>query len=415
MLTYDKMINSGVDWLGKLPADWDLSKVSVNYRRKKVVNTQGEELLSVYRDYGVIPKSSRDDNHNTESDDLSKYQLVQPDDLVTNKMKTWQGSIAVSDIRGIVSPAYYIMSPRTKNYTPRYVHYLLRSPVYVAQYRRLSKGIRVGQWDLEYEQFKNLKLPLPPKSVQIQIANFLDKETAKIDNLIAQQERLLELLEEKRRDAITHAVTRGQDTGTSFSYVRIKNIAHAIGRGASPDYDDKGEARFINQACVYWSGLRFGNVKRARSDSHRSGGRGSLKPNDILVNSTGTGTLGRAALFNESGSYFADSHVTLLRPNVEKASPLYIRYLMESEYMQTMIYELCVSGSTNQIELSKERFANLRVLMPSLIDQEKIAEKLRDSDEKMDILKHKLQAQISLLRERRTSLISHTVTGKVKV
>ena len=143
MLTYDEMINSGVDWLGKLPADWDLSKVSVNYRRKKVVNTQGEELLSVYRDYGVIPKSSRDDNHNTESDDLSKYQLVQPDDLVTNKMKTWQGSIAVSDIRGIVSPAYYIMSPRTKNYTPRYVHYLLRSPVYVAQYRRLSKGIRV--------------------------------------------------------------------------------------------------------------------------------------------------------------------------------------------------------------------------------------------------------------------------------
>lgn len=415
MLTYDEMINSGVDWLGKLPADWDLSKVSVNYRRKKVVNTQGEELLSVYRDYGVIPKSSRDDNHNTESDDLSKYQLVQPDDLVTNKMKTWQGSIAVSDIRGIVSPAYYIMSPRTKNYTPRYVHYLLRSPVYVAQYRRLSKGIRVGQWDLEYEQFKNLKLPLPPKSVQIQIANFLDKETAKIDNLIAKQERLLELLEEKRRAAITHAVTRGQDTGTSFSYVRIKNIAHAIGRGASPDYDDKGEARFINQACVYWSGLRFGNVKRARSDSHRSGGRGSLKPNDILVNSTGTGTLGRAALFNESGSYFADSHVTLLRPNVEKASPLYIRYLMESEYMQTMIYELCVSGSTNQIELSKERFANLRVLMPSLIDQEKIAEKLRDSDEKMDILKHKLQAQISLLRERRTSLISHTVTGKVKV
>lgn len=105
---YPSYKDSGVEWLGAVPNQWEIKPLFSLYRKKKRAGFSDEELLSVYRDYGVIKKSSRDDNNNRPSEDLSNYQLVEPSDLVTNKMKAWQGSIAVSGLRGIVSPAYFI-------------------------------------------------------------------------------------------------------------------------------------------------------------------------------------------------------------------------------------------------------------------------------------------------------------------
>ncbi len=134
------------------------------YRRVKRTGHSQEELLSVYRDYGVIPKSSRDDNFNKPSEDLSPYQLVCNGDVVLNKMKAWQGSIAVSDLRGIVSPAYFVYTAKPHLYQtdlePSYVHYLLRCKEYATQYLRRSKGIRVNQWDLDPDYLRQLEISL---------------------------------------------------------------------------------------------------------------------------------------------------------------------------------------------------------------------------------------------------------------
>ena len=211
--SYSDYANPGTDWLGEIPSHWKTKRLGVLFSRKKETGFTDEELLSVYRDYGVIPKASREDNFNKPSDDLSPYQLVEPGDLVLNKMKTWQGSIAVSEHRGIVSPAYFTYRPGRHLYgttlCPKYVHYLVRSTLYIAQYLRLSKGIRVNQWDLDPDTFKTLELVIPPHDEQETVAAFLDHETAKIDRLIAKQERLIELLKEKRQAVISHAVTKG--------------------------------------------------------------------------------------------------------------------------------------------------------------------------------------------------------------
>ncbi len=116
---YEQYKNSGVDWLGEFPAHWRLKPLWTLFRRTKRIGRAGEELLSVYREYGVIPKSSRDDNNNNPSEDLALYQLVVPGDLAINKMKAWQGSrngqtcssltgrtsgLPISVILGAVSP-----------------------------------------------------------------------------------------------------------------------------------------------------------------------------------------------------------------------------------------------------------------------------------------------------------------------
>lgn len=198
---------TNIPWLGQIPAHWGVERVAALYRRKRVKDHPDEELLSVYRDYGVIIKSSRDDNHNTESEDLSNYQLVEPDDLVTNKMKTWQGSIAVSEIRGIVSPAYFIFSPTSQTLNPRYVHYQLRSDRYIAQYKSISKGIRPGQWDLDYEQFRIMRLTVPPIGEQAKIVKHIEDNEIRTKAIKQKIQTQIALLRERRTSLISHAVT----------------------------------------------------------------------------------------------------------------------------------------------------------------------------------------------------------------
>ncbi|MBJ3782054.1 restriction endonuclease subunit S [Enterobacter asburiae] len=204
------MKDSGVEWLGQIPEHWNLMQTNRLYKRIKRTGRADEELLSVYRDHGVIPKSSRDDNNNKPSDDLSQYQLVKIDDLVLNKMKAWQGSIAISKFKGIVSPAYFVYKPQNlinRLVYSQYIHHLLRNSLYITQYLCRSKGIRINQWDLDPEEFKTIPVLLPPKAEQKEIYETIDYETAKIDTLIQKQLQQIDLLKERRTALISAAVT----------------------------------------------------------------------------------------------------------------------------------------------------------------------------------------------------------------
>lgn len=192
----------------ELPSGWSVVPAWTQFRRIKRVGFEAEELLSVYRDHGVIPKSSRDDNHNVASEDLSSYQLVEVGDLVLNKMKAWQGSLAFSQYRGIVSPAYFVYR-NIGNGDPKFLHYLLRSAPYIAAYNKISKGVRVGQWDLDPQEFRKLPILLPPNEEQRRIANYIDRELAQIDELIIRATKFIELASERRARLIAVSVTEG--------------------------------------------------------------------------------------------------------------------------------------------------------------------------------------------------------------
>ena len=120
------MKDSGAKWIGEIPTHWKSDKLKYHLQRKEPKNPGDMTVLSLYRELGVIPKDSRDDNHNMTSEDTSKYKYVKPGNFVVNKMKAWQGSVAVSDYEGIVSPAYYVYEFTDNLYYKRYFHYLLR-------------------------------------------------------------------------------------------------------------------------------------------------------------------------------------------------------------------------------------------------------------------------------------------------
>jgi type I restriction enzyme S subunit len=189
------------------------------------------ELLSVYREFGVICKSDRDDNHNVESEDLSSYKFVKRGDLVLNKMKTWQGSLGVSKFEGIVSPAYFVCELSTDVHGP-FIHYLLRSKPYIAMYGAASKGIRVGQWDLPYEEFRDLPVLLPPIEEQRRIADYLDEQKIQMDKILSAREKQMDSLSLLLRSQIDHDL---RDTAAEIDQMRLSLLLYKITTGTTPD------------------------------------------------------------------------------------------------------------------------------------------------------------------------------------
>ena len=403
---YPEYKDSGVEWLGVAPKHWNIIPVGRLFKRTKRTGHVDKELLSVYRDYGVIPKSSRDDNNNKPSEDLSPYQLVKENDLVMNKMKTWQGSIAISEYEGIVSPAYFVYEPLAKLFEvayPKYIHYLLRNPMYIAQYLRRSKGIRVSQWDLDPDEFKRVELLLPAKPEQQQIADFLDHETAKIDTLIEKQQQLITLLKEKRQAVISHAVTKGLNPDAPMR--------------------DSG-VEWLGEVPEHWGVGRLKNVLRIRNGKDYK---------QIEVESGGYPVYGSGGVFKRGSDYLFDGESVLFGRKGTIDKPLVVKgkfwtvdtmfFSVLNKYVDAHFvhaqstlfpFEL-LSTSTALPSMTQEDLLELRFVIPPYEEQLAISEAISFLQNKYSLIIGKSVSQITLLQERRSALISAAVTGKIDV
>lgn len=200
--------DSGVEWLGEVPEHWRSRKVKWLFTQSKRQGYTDMEVLSVYRDYGVVRKSSRDDNNNKTPDDLSLYQLVMAGDLVVNKMKAWQGSLGISEHQGITSPDYVVYSPSHEE-VPKFLHYLLRAGHMPKVYLSISNGIRPGQWRIESEKFEQIEVFLPGKAEQLEIVTYLENQLTRINELMLCCEQASNFFSE-RRSALISAVVTGK-------------------------------------------------------------------------------------------------------------------------------------------------------------------------------------------------------------
>lgn len=190
-------------------------RLRFHFRASGESNAPEEEVLSVYRDHGVIPKASRTDNFNKTPENLDRYLLVREGDLVVNRMKAWQGSLGVSNYRGIVSGDYEVLRPASDALLPQFAHYFLRSPALIAEYRVRSTGIRPAQWRLYWEEMREISVPVPEHRFQIDAVTHIDEQATQIDALIAKAEEHIALAKERRAALITAAVTGQIDVRTA--------------------------------------------------------------------------------------------------------------------------------------------------------------------------------------------------------
>ena len=429
---YSEYKDSGVDWLGEAPSHWTTLPVGRLYQRTKRTNYADKELLSVYRDHGVVPTASRDDNNNKPSEDLTAYQLVEPDNLVMNKMKAWQGSIAIAEYEGIVSPAYFVYEPNARMFDlalPKYIHYLLRHPIYIAQYLRQSKGIRVNQWDLDPDEFKKIELLLPTKEEQKKIIAFLDHETAKIDALIEKQQRLIELLKEKRQAVNSHAATKGlkpntpmKDSGVEWlgevpAHWKVKKLKYLVdeplmyGANEAAIDNNPNNPRFIRITDVNDDGS-------LRADTFCSLSEGVaapflLKEGDVLLARTG-GTVGKSFLYaNTWGKCCFAGYLIKASLNQQIVLAEWFYQYAQTRYYWDWIDSVQIQATLPNV--SAEKYNGFFVPTPPINEQMNIVAEIRRRTDKFDVLIAAAEQTVAYMQERRTALISAAVTGKIDV
>ena len=202
------MKDTGVDWIGKIPAHWDLVKLGSCLSPVSVKNSPELPLLSITREQGVIERDvdDQESNHNFIPDDLSGYKKLEKGQFGMNKMKAWQGSYGVSKFTGIVSPAYFVFD-FTKAINPEFFNWAIRSKLYVSFFGSASDGVRIGQWDLSKARMKVIPFVLPCEEEQLLIAKHLDEKLEQVDVAIKIKLQQIERLREYKSSLINSAVT----------------------------------------------------------------------------------------------------------------------------------------------------------------------------------------------------------------
>lgn len=207
--THAPMKPSGIEWLGDVPEHWAVSRIANVFREVAEAGTDELPILSVSIHRGVSDKEIDGEDMErkvTRSDDRSKYKQVAPGDLVYNMMRAWQGGFGTVNVAGMVSPAYVVARPKMKLETA-YIEHLLRTPQAIEQMRRHSRGVTDFRLRLYWDEFKNIRVPLPPEEEAIAICTKISEMVEKFSAMSAGCEESIALLQERRTALISAAVT----------------------------------------------------------------------------------------------------------------------------------------------------------------------------------------------------------------
>lgn len=429
---YPEYKDSGVAWLGEVPGHWDVRKIRWLCEIKKRISGElGHDVLSITQQ-GIKIKDL-ESNDGQISMDYSKYQFVEIGDFAMNHMDLLTGYVDISDVFGVTSPDYRVFSVRDKKVCfDGYVLYLFQMGYRNKIFYAFGQGSsQLGRWRLPTEQFNDFFFPLPSLEEQQTIAAFLDRETGKIDALIAEQRRLVELLAEKRQAVISHAVTKGlnpnarmKNSGIEWlgkvpehwEVKRLKQVADVrLSNVDKHTIENQPSVRLCNYVDVYKndrikSTLEFMQATASKEQIARL----SLVSDDVIItkDSEDPSDIGVPALVDETiPDLVCGYHLALIRPT--NADGGYLRYLFKSDYVKA-VFEMEATGMT-RYALGKYSIENLAFLAPTLNEQKTITIFLDTETAKFDTLTAEANRAIALLQERRSALISAAVTGKINV
>lgn len=207
------MKDSGVEWLGEVPEGWEVKRIGLLFCESSLRASKECELdypvLSVSIHHGISDKELNEeelDRKVTRSEDKSLYKIVRKNDLAYNMMRAWQGGFGAATLSGLVSPAYVVCNPKTE-IKSSYFELVLRTQNAVAELKRFSRGITDFRLRLYWDEFKNIVLPVPPKTEVDAILNEIHQLNSKYNHLIQMAEEQIELLKERRTVLISAAVT----------------------------------------------------------------------------------------------------------------------------------------------------------------------------------------------------------------
>tara|TARA_B100000378_G_scaffold49277_1_gene36744 strand:- start:10086 stop:11363 length:1278 start_codon:yes stop_codon:yes gene_type:complete len=424
MKTYPTYKDSGVDWLGKIPKDWKTKRSKFLWTEITNLSEEGnEQLLSVSQYDGV-----KTNENESRSENLIGYKKVSKDNLVTNIMLAWLGGLGISNFNGVVSPAYSIYKA-SNEISPRFTHYLYRTKIYLDEFARRSSGVVPSRWRMYTDDFGEVRTILPPKPEQQAIANFLDETCRKLDTIVAQKEKMIALLKERKQAFIQKAVTRGlnenvpqKDSGVDWigdipENWEVKRLGmfgyFSKGGGFSKsDLTEQG-VKAILYGDIYTkynfevkSAVRTIGIKTAKKAR-------LLKKNELLF--TGSGEtkedIGKCVTFQSDEITVAGGDVIIFTPVSNNSK--YLSYVMNSELVKAE--KAKTAKGEIIIHTYASKLKDIHLPIPPKGEQEKIVNYIDAQSQKIDQAVTQQEQAIVKLKEYKASLIDSCVLGKIKV
>ena len=401
MKRYDSYKDSGVKWLGEIPSHWVMKRLraALSERKERFNNAESLIILSLIKDKGIIPYDEKGEVGNKSKDDYTQYKVARKGDLVINSMNVIIGSLGITPYDGYISPAYYAFKPNNDIFLP-YYNYILSLRKVQQSIRCFSKGIMEIRLKISAYDFLSMPFPFPTLKEQEAIANYLDAATSKIDEAIAQQQKMIDLLNERKQIIINNAVSKGLDPNVKMKPSGIDWI------GDIPEHWEIRKARL----CI---------IINNGSDPKLKG--------DIPVYGSG------ADSFRTCGEYKEGPCVLLGRKGATLHIPHYIegRYwnvdtafdvktkngmsLRYYYYLATCFDYPYYMSQTTLPSMTSFDYNRMKLPIPPENEQVDIVKFLDVKNKKTEELIECHKRQISLLQERKQIIINDVVTGKVKV
>ncbi|MEQ9355409.1 restriction endonuclease subunit S [Coleofasciculus chthonoplastes] len=440
---YERYNDSGVEWLGEIPAHWDVVPLKRHLLPQSgAIKTGpfGSQLLSsemddhevkVYNQRNVLDQnfeSIKNYISQEKFESLKSFEVFTGDFLITTRGTIGKCAIAPKDSqRRILHPCLMRLQINPLTLSNNFLMYLLQDgEVILEQLKAKSNATTIEV--IYSDSLKSVYLPIPPLEEQNAIAQFLDHKTSQIDALISKKEALLEKLDEKRTALISHAVTKGLDPTVPMKDSGIEWLgdipAHweAVGltkylqslvdyRGKTPEKTKDGvflvTAKNIKNGVIDYS-LSQEFVKEDEYDEIMR--RGKPEIGDVLL--TTEAPLGEVANVDDTNIALAQ-RIIKMQGKTDSLDNYFLKYWMLGAFFYQNLQSLCTGSTALGIKASK--LCLLKVILPPLEEQKKIAQYLREKIAEIDQQKTKIQQAIDLLKEYRTALITNAVTGKIDV
>jgi type I restriction enzyme S subunit len=430
------------EWYEPTPADWLIQRMkNIMFPSEKRSVHGEEELLSVTIHGGVIKRSEYidEDEGTSRADSLVGYKIVSPTNLVNNIMKMSFRCLGVSAHGGIVSPAYSVFELNQSKVDPSYLNFLLRINRYVAEYRKLSKGIQESRMRLYDDFFLAMKVIVPPLDEQKRISHYLDKKTNHIDTLIKKIEKKIELLKVQRTSLINQWVSVGLQAGvemkdSQIEWVKkipkdwktypIKRIFQEYFGGSWGDDPTENQTENLVQVIrVTEFDMDLLTVAKEiptiRSLNLSTDSKKLIRKNDLILEKSGGGEktpVGRIVLVDREIDFptINSNFTNVCRPNPEIVDPKFALFSLFASYTngQTLRNIKQTTGIQN---LDIDGFMSELIPLPPLEEQREIADSLEIKNTIFLKRLKQLSSYSELLKEYRQSIISSAVTGKVRV
>lgn len=432
MQRYDSYKPSGIYFLSEFPSGWKIRKGKYLFNEENRPVHPGDEIVTCFRDGQVTLRKNRRVEGFTNSLKEIGYQGVRKGDLVIHNMDAFAGAIGISDSDGKATPVYSCCTPQSAEISQYYYCYLLRYLARNGFILSLAKGIRERSTDFRFNDFKELYLPVPSRAEQDAIVSYLDTATAKIDSAIAQQQKMIDLLNERKQIIINNAVTKGlnpnakmKDSGVEWigevpkewDFVKLKHLTKIISKGTTPstiwrDVLSNGTIRFLKAENIVNNAVCEKPEFYIDEVTHSILKRSNLLENDLLFVIAGA-TIGKVAILPKeltpANTNQAISFVRLQNPEMSK----YVWYVLQSEVTRNYIWSNAVQSA--QPNISMEDLGNIQVPIPNVLEQKEIIAYIETKISPIENTIRNCQQQISFLQERKQIIINEVVTGKVKV